>query len=122
MFLDDVATELLGYMFLDDVATELLGYKTVWPKTNVLRVADLILKYNGIHKIALSSWYPTKHVTTFSHDFTTLLFDVGTGAPVHFGQIIFDLIMNHRCGNNMSHKLPFPVIIFGLLEGQKPLQ
>ena len=50
------------------------------------------------------------------------MFDIGTGAPVHLGQIIFDLIVNYRCGNNMSHKLPFPALIFGLLEGQKPLQ
>ena len=40
---------------LDDVATKFLGYKCVWPKTNVLRVADLTLKYNGLHKIALSN-------------------------------------------------------------------
>ena len=40
---------------LDDVATELLGYKCSWPKTNVLRVADLTLRYNGLHKIALSN-------------------------------------------------------------------
>ena len=40
---------------LDDVAAELLGYKCVWTKTNVLRVVDLTLKYNGLHKIALSN-------------------------------------------------------------------
>ena len=106
----------------DDVATELLGYTTVWPKTNVLRVADLTLKYNSLQKIAINNWYPTKHVTTLSYDFATLLFDIGTGAPAHLGQIIFDLIVNHRCGNNMSYKLPFPALIFGILEGQKPLQ
>ena len=52
---------------LDDVTSELLGHKTTWPRTNVLRVVDLTLKYNGLHKIALSNWYPTKHVTTLSH-------------------------------------------------------
>ena len=51
---------------LDDVASELLGYKTTWPKTNVLRVADLTFKYNALHKIALSNWYPTKDMTTLS--------------------------------------------------------
>ena len=40
---------------LDDVAFELLGHKTTWPRTNVLRVTDLTLKYNGLHKIALSN-------------------------------------------------------------------
>ena len=107
---------------LDDVATELLGCKIVWPKTHVLRVADLTLRYNGLDKIALSNWYPTKHVTTLSYDFATLLFDIGTGTPLHLGQIIFDLIVNYRYGNNMSHKLPFPSLIFGLLEFQKSLQ
>ena len=38
---------------LDVVATELLGYKCVWPTTNVLRVANLTLKYNGLHKIVV---------------------------------------------------------------------
>ena len=74
---------------LDDVATELLGYKCMRPKTNVLRVADLTLKYIGLHKIALSKWLPTKHVTTPSRDFVTLLFDIGTGAFVHLGQVFF---------------------------------
>ena len=106
---------------MDDVATEFLGYKTVWLKTNVLRVVDLTLKY-GLHKIDLSNWYLTKHVTTLSHDFATLLFDIGIGAPMHLGQIVFDLIVLHRCGNNISHKLPFPALTFGLLEGQKPFQ
>ena len=41
---------------------------------------------------------------------------------MHLGQIFFDLIMSHRYGNNISHKLPFPTLIFGLMEGQKPLQ
>ena len=41
---------------------------------------------------------------------------------MHLGQIIFDLIVLHRCEANMSQKLPFPSLIFGLLEGEKPLQ
>ena len=42
------------YVF-DDVASELLGYKTTWLKKNVLRVADLTLNYNGLHKITLDN-------------------------------------------------------------------
>ena len=72
---------------LDDVASELLGHKTDWPRTNVLRVADLTLKYNGLHKIALR-----KHVTTLSRDFATLLFDIGTNAPVHLGKLSLILL------------------------------
>ena len=104
---------------LDDVTTELLGYKTTWPKINILRVADLTLKYSGIHKIFRSNWYPTKHVNTLFRDFATILFDIGTGAPMHLGQIIFDLIILQRCGNNISHKLPFPALIFQTLGGPK---
>ena len=77
---------------LDDVATKLLGYKCVWPKKYFLRVADLTLKYNDLHKIAPSNWLPTKYVTILSRDFATLLYDIGTGAPMHLGQIFFDLI------------------------------
>ena len=108
------------YYVLDDVVIEFLGYKTVWPNTNVLRVADFSLKYNGLHKIALSNCYPTKHVTTLSRDFATLLFDIDTDAFVNLGQIFFDLIVSHRCGNNISHKLPFPALIFGVLEVGRP--
>ena len=106
---------------LDDVATELLRYKCVCLKTNVLWVADLTLKYNGLHKIALSNWFPTKHVTTLSRDFATLMYYIGTSASIHLSQIFFDLVVSHRCGMNMSYKLSFPALIFGLLEGQKPL-
>ena len=69
--LDDAKFEK-DYAF-DDVATELLGFKCVWPKSNVLKVSDLTLKYNGLHKIALSNWLYTKHVTTISRDFATVL-------------------------------------------------
>ena len=87
-----------------------------------MKVADLTFKYNGLHKITFSNWVPTKHVTTVSRDFATLLFNFGTGAPVHLGQIFFHLIMSHRCGQNKNQKLLFPSLIFGLLEIQKPLQ
>ena len=89
---------------------------------NVLSVANHTLKYNVLPKIALSNWLPTKHVTTLSRDFSTILYDIGTGAPMHLGQIFYDLIVSHQCGMNMSQKLPFPDLIFGLLESQKPLQ
>ena len=87
-----------------------------------MKVVDLTLKYNGLHKIALSNWPPTKHVTIVSRDFVTLLFGIGTGAPMHLGQIFFNLIVNHRCGYNKNQKLSFPSLIFGLLESQNPLQ
>ena len=88
----------------------------------MLRVANLTLKYNGLHKISVSNWYPTKHVTILSRDFATLLYNIGTSVLVQLGQIIFDLIVLHWCRNNMSHKLSFPGLILRLLEGQKPLQ
>ena len=97
---------------LHDVASDLLGHKSDWPRTNVHRVADLTLKYNGLHKIALSSWYPTKHVTTLYRDLATLLFDIGINASVHLGQIIFDLKFLHRNGANMSQKIVIPFLDF----------
>ena len=74
---------------LDDVTLELLGCMCLWPKTNILKVADLTLKYNGFHKIALSNWLPTKYVIIMYRDFDTLLYDIGSGAPVLLGQIVF---------------------------------
>ena len=74
---------------LDDIATEILGYKCVWPKANVLRVTDLTLKSNGLHKMTLRNWFTTKYVTTLFHDFATLFYDIGTGAPMHLGQVFF---------------------------------
>ena len=88
----------------------------------MLKVDDLTLKYNGLRKIALSNWLPTKHVPTVSRDFATLLYDIGTGAPVHLGQLFFDIIVNHRCKQNKNQKLSFPSLIFRLLKSQKPLQ
>ena len=92
---------------LDDVATKLLDFKCVWPKSNALKVSDLTLKYNDLHKIALSNRLPIKHVTTVSKDFATVLYDISTGAPVHLGQLFFNLIVSHRCGQNKNQKLPF---------------
>ena len=78
---------------LDDVAKELLGHKCVWPKSNVLKVVDLTLKYNCLYKIALKNWLPTKHVTSVSRNFATVLFGIGTRAIVNLGQSFFDAIM-----------------------------
>ena len=55
-------------------------------------------------------------------DFGTLLFDIGISAQVHLGQILFDLVVSHRCGQNKIQELPFPSLIFGILKSQKPLQ
>ena len=100
---------------LDDVATKLLGYKCVWPKSNVFKVADLTLKYNGLHQITFSNWLPTKHVTTISRDFATVLYDIGIGVPMQLGQLFFDFIVSYRYRQNENQKLPFPSLIFWLL-------
>ena len=69
---------------LDDVAIELLGHKCVRPKTNILRVANLTLKYNGLHKIALRT-SRLLNIFTFSRDFATLFIDIGIVSSVHLG-------------------------------------
>ena len=93
---------------LDDVASELLG-TTVWPRSNALRVTDLTLKYSSLHKIVLSNWLPTKHVTSVFKDHA-----IGTSTKVILGQLFFYCIIGYRCGENKTQKSSFPSLIFRL--------
>ena len=45
---------------------------------------------------------PTKHVTTVSRDFATVLFDISTCAIMNLGQL------SHRCGQGKTKPKNFP--------------
>ena len=46
---------------MDAIATELLGIESKWPGKKTLKVSNLTLKYAGLHKIAMTNWWPTSH-------------------------------------------------------------
>ena len=83
---------------MDNVATGLLGIDSKWPGKKTLKVSNLTLKYVGLHKVAITNWWPTSHYPTISEDFVCFMFDVGTGVKVNLGQIMFEFIVGQGNG------------------------
>ena len=54
---------------MDVVASELPSMDNKWLGKKALKVSDLTLKYVGLHKVAMSNWWPTSHYHTISEDF-----------------------------------------------------
>ena len=103
---------------IDMVATKLLGIETKWPAKKVLKVFDLTLKYVGLHKVAMTNWWPTTHFPTVFEDFSCFLYDVGTGVKVNLCQIMFEFITDHKNGKKPGQRFPFPSLIYGALSTQ----
>ncbi|PON49065.1 hypothetical protein TorRG33x02_318660 [Trema orientale] len=124
-FLDIPMVELDEYekeYAIDTVASELLGDVTVWPDdSHALKSCELTYKYSGLHKIAQHNWWPTAHQPTVAKNFACFLFDVGIGFQVNLPHIIFHVIYDLRGGRKKNQKLPFPNLIYGILQQQHPL-
>ena len=66
-------------------------------------------------------WSPTTHYTTLSRDMVTLVFNIGSRVQVNFGQLIFFNIVDFKSRKKKNQKLLFASLIFGLLNGKKPM-
>lgn len=99
----------------DEVLSELVGQKMQWSPNTVLQVTNLTNMYAVLHKFATTNWKPTSHANTISFDLTKFLYKVGTSLEVDLAKHIFDQIIRFRKGNQKSLNLPFPHLIYKIL-------
>ena len=95
------------YYDMDIVAIELLGIDSTWPEKKTFKISDLTLKFVGLHKVAMTNWWPTSHYLTISQDFACFLFDVGTWVKVNLGQIMFEFIASRGIEGNKGKNFHF---------------
>ena len=107
---------------MDAVATELFDIESKWPRKKTLKVSNLTLKYVSLHKIAMTNWWPTSYYPIVLEDFACFLFDIGTGVTVNLGQIVFESIASYGNGRKQGQKLPYPSLIYSMLDTQKQLK
>ncbi|XP_073123727.1 uncharacterized protein [Henckelia pumila] len=80
--------------------------------------AKLTSFYYLLHKIAMRNWTPSSNSTVITRPQTVILYAIGTGSPFNFGKIVFKTVLQFADGGLKSTKLPFPSLIYGILESQ----
>ena len=92
---------------------------THWPTENAIPSAALMSKYSIFHKIAIANWLPRLHISTVSRDLAILLFAIGTGKELDLAKVIFQVIKRNAESENTVNVLPYPSLIFEILQLQK---
>ena len=104
------------------VAVELTSSAlTHWPAENAIPSAILTSKYSIFHKIAIANWLPRLHISTISKDLVILLFAISTGEEFDLAKVIFQVIKSNAESENTVNVLPYPSLIFEILQLQKDI-
>lgn len=107
-------------MSIDEVTSIITGgLVTHFPTLpHRLAAASLTSLYSVLHKTAICNWTPSTNSTIVTRPQAMILFAIGMGKQFDFGQHVFNTVMSFATGGQKSTKLPFPSLIFGLLESQ----
>ncbi|KAK2372233.1 hypothetical protein QL285_073392 [Trifolium repens] len=92
----------------------------VWPLKGKVPSVMLSVKYAILNRIGAVNWVPTSHTSTIATGLAKFIYDIGTGANVDFGSLIFDQIIEH--GKSWAIKLvvSFPSLICEIILDQHP--
>ncbi|XP_031095075.1 uncharacterized protein LOC115999359 [Ipomoea triloba] len=109
----------------EQVAQELTAGNVSFDK-NKIKAASLTSKYAILQKIALVNWMPSLHENTVKWSLAELLYKIGKGIKVNFGEIVHTQIMNLVGNGTPKASLIFPNLIHTLLvqqtlKQQKPI-
>ena len=91
------------------------------PTKNVITSDVLTSKYSILHKIAIANWLPRLHISNVSKDLAVLLFAIGTGEDFDLAKVIFQVIKSNAESKNTVNVLPYPSLIFEILQLQKDI-
>ena len=104
------------------VAVELISSAlTHWPIEKAIPSAVLTSKYSLLRKIAIANWLPRLHISTVSNDLAVLLFAIGTSEDFDLAKVIFQVIKSNAESENTVNVLPYPFLIFEILQLQKDI-
>nr|GLL27236.1 uncharacterized protein LOC109178478 [Ipomoea trifida] len=102
----------------EQVAQELTAGNVSFEK-NKIKAASLTSKYAILQKIALVNWMPSLHENTVKWSLAELLYKIGKGIKVNFGELVHSQIMNVIESGMPKASLIFPNLIHTLLVQQK---
>lgn len=74
-----------------------LSWGTVhsWHVNGQLYAIKLSIKYAILHKIGITNWYPSLHVSTISTTLANLIFLICTSFKVDVGDFVFRHVLRH---------------------------
>ncbi|XP_073121980.1 uncharacterized protein [Henckelia pumila] len=80
--------------------------------------AKLTTFYYVLHKIAVRNWTSSSNSTVITRPQAFILYAIGAGSPFNFGKLVFKTVLQFADGGLKSTKLPFPSLIYGILESR----
>lgn len=80
----------------------------------------LSVKYVILHKIGISSWHPTSHLSTVSTTLANLLYLIGTGSHVDVGDLVYLHILRHVDIFGINIPICFPRLLCSFMLSQHP--
>nr|GMC75189.1 uncharacterized protein LOC109178478 [Ipomoea batatas] len=101
----------------EQVAQELTAGNVSFEK-NKIKAASLTSKYAILQKIALVNWMPSLHENTVKWSLAELLYKIGKGIKINFGESVHSQIINLVGNGTPKASLIFPNLIYTLLVQQ----
>lgn len=91
-----------------------------WPKKGLLPSGKLTAKYVVVNKIGAANWLATNHTSGGTPQLARLIFLIGTGAKVDFGQHVFEQTIKHVGSFVVKLPIMFPYLLIELILQQNP--
>lgn len=83
-------------------------------------IASLTIKYVTLHKIGISNWIPSTHVSTISTSLGHFIYLIGTGVRVNVGEFFFNHLLRHVDTFAIHILIYFPRLLSNFLVSQHP--
>ncbi|KAL3617168.1 hypothetical protein CASFOL_038915 [Castilleja foliolosa] len=83
-----------------------------------LPAAKLTSLYSVLHKIAIINWIPSKNSTVITRPQAQLLYRLGTGIKLNFGQMVFDIVTK-LAQSTVTGEVDFFTVRSQLLQGDR---
>lgn len=80
----------------------------------------LSVKYVILHKIGISNWHSTSHLSTISTTLANLLYLVGTGSQVDIGDLAYHHVLRHEDTFRKNIPICFSKMLCAFLLYQHP--
>ncbi|XP_057452421.1 uncharacterized protein LOC130744245 [Lotus japonicus] len=110
-----------GESDLNEIAKVISGKQVMqWPKKGLLPSGKLTAKFVVLSKIGAANWLATNHTSGITIPLAKLIFWIGTGATMDFGQHVFEQTFKHAGSYDVKLPIMFPCLITELIFQQHP--
>ncbi|XP_057418474.1 uncharacterized protein LOC130712672 [Lotus japonicus] len=110
-----------GESDLNEIAKVISGKQVMqWPKKGLLPSGKLTAKFAVLSKIGAANWLATNHTSGITIPLAKLIFWIGTGATMDFGQHVFEQTFKHAGSYAVKLPIMFPCLITELILQQHP--